>query len=116
MMEKAIVLVILAASLLALGNAAIVYKRSYYLESKDRVNLERIIDNIEQLDHDRLLGLSKRLVTISKSDFGILLLLNREFRSAVLWLGLSLLSLLLYVLFLQARAYLRDREVIVDSQ
>lgn len=116
MMEKAIVLVILAASLLALGNAAIVYKRSYYLESKDRVNLERLIDNIEQLNHDRLLGLSKRLVTISKSDFGILLLLNREFRRAVLWLGLSLLSLLLYVLFLQARAYLRDREVIVDSQ
>ena len=114
-MEKAIVLVILAASLLALGNAAIVYKRSYYLESKDRVNLERLIDNIEQLNRDRLLGLSKRLVTISKSDFGILLLLNREFRGAVLWLGLSLLSLLLYVLFLQARAYLRDRELIGDS-
>ena len=116
MMEKAIVMVILAASLLALGNAAVVYKRSYYLESKDRVNLERLIDNIEQLDRDRLLGLSKRLVTISKSDFGILLLLNREFRGAVLWLGLSLLSLLVYVLFLQARAYLRDSEVIVDSQ
>ena len=114
-MEKAIVLVILAASLLALGNAAIVYKRSYYLESKDRINLERLIDNIEQLNRDRLLGLSKRLVTISKSDFGILLLLNREFRRALLWLGLSLLSLLLYVLFLQARAYLREREVIVDS-
>jgi len=115
MMEKAIVLIILAASLLALGNAAIVYKRSYYLESKDRINLERLIDNIEQLNRDRLLGLSKHLVTISKSDFGILLLLNREFRRALLWLGLSLLSLLLYVLFLQARAYLRNREVIVDS-
>ncbi len=114
-MEKAIVLVILAASLLALGNAAIVYKRSYYLESKDRVNLERLVDNIDQLKRDRLLGLSKRLVTISKSDFGILLLLNREFRRAILWLGLSLLSLLLYVLFLQARAYLGDREEIVDS-
>lgn len=114
-MEKAIVLVLLVASLLALGNAAIVYKRSYYLESKDRVNLERLIDNIDQLNRDRLLGLSKRLVTISNSDFGILLLLNREFRSAVLWLGLSLLSLLLYVLFLQARAYLRDRGVIINS-
>ncbi len=115
-MEKAIVLILLAASLLALGNAAIVYKRSYYLESKDRVNLERLIDNIEQLDHDRLLGLSKRLVTISKSDFGILLLLNREFRRAVLWLGLSLFSLLLYILFLHARAYLRDRKLLVDNQ
>ena len=115
MIEKAIVLVLLAVSLLALGNAAIVYKRSYYLESEDRVNLERLIDNIEQLDRDRLLSLSKRLVTISKSDFGILRLLNREFRRVVLWLGLSLVSLLLYVLFLQARAYLRDREIIVDS-
>lgn len=115
MIEKAIVLVLLAVSLLALGNAAIVYKRSYYLESEDRVNLERLIDNIEQLDRDRLLSLSKRLATISKSDFGILLLLNREFRRVVLWLGLSLVSLLLYVLFLQARAYLRDREIIVDS-
>ena len=115
MIEKAIVLVLLAVSLLALGNAAIVYKRSYYLESEDRVNLERLIDSIEQLDRDRLLSLSQRLVTISKSDFGILLLLNREFRRVVLWLGLSLVSLLLYVLFLQARAYLRDREIIVDS-
>ena len=95
MIEKAIVLVLLAASLLALGNAAIVYKRSFYLESEDRVILERLIDNIEQLDRNRLLGLSKRLVTISKSDFGILLLLNREFRRAILWLGLSLFSLLL---------------------
>ena len=115
MMEKAIVLVILAESLLAPGNTAIVYQRSYYLESKDRINLERLIDNIEQLNHDRLLDLTKRLVTISKSDFGILLLLNRGFRRALLWLGLSLLSLLLYGLFLQARAYLHDREAIVDS-
>ena len=115
MIEKTILLLLLAVSLLALGNASIVYKRSYYLESEDRVNLERIIDNIEQLDRDRLLSLSKRLVTISKSDFGILLLLNREFRRVVLWLGLSLVSLLFYVLFLQVRAYLRDREYIVDS-
>ena len=115
MIEKTIVLVLLAVSLLALGNAAIVYKRSFYLESEDRVNLERLIDNIEQLDRDRLLSLSKHLATISKSDFGILLLLNREFRRAILWLGLSLVSLQLYVLFLQARAYLGDREVIVDS-
>ena len=106
MIEKAIVLVLLAASLLALGNAAIVYKRSFYLESEDRVILERLIDNIEQLDRNRLLGLSKRLVTISKSDVGLLLLLNREFRRALLWLGLSLFSLLLYGLFLQTRAYL----------
>ena len=116
MIEKAIVLVLLAVSLVALGNAALVYKRSYYLESKDRVNLERLIDNIEQLNRERLLDLSKRLVTISNSDFGILRLLNREFRRAVLWLGISLSSLLFYVTFLQARAYLRDRELIVDSR
>ncbi len=63
MIEKSIVLILLTVSLLSLGNAAIVYRRSYYLESEDRVNLERLIDNIEQLDRDRLLDLSKRLVT-----------------------------------------------------
>ena len=115
-MEKAIVMVLLATSLLALANAALVYKRSFYLESNDRINLERLIDNIEQLERDRLLGLSKRLVTISKSDYGILLLLNREFRRAVLWLGLSLLSLLLYIIFLQARSFLHHREMINNSQ
>ena len=95
---------------LALANAAIVYKRSYYLESENRVDLERLTDNIEQLDRDRMLRLSKRLVVISKSDSGILFLLNREFRRAVLGLGLSLVSLLLYVLFLQVRTYFRNRE------
>ena len=109
MIEKAIALLLLAASLLALGNASLVYERSYYLESKDRVNLERLIDNIEQLDRDRLLVLSERLVTISKSDFGILLLLNREFRRALLWLGLCVVALLLYLVFLQTRAFLRCR-------
>jgi hypothetical protein len=116
MMEKTIVLIILTASLLAIGNATIVYKRSYYLESKDRVNLERLVDNIEQLNRDRLLGLSKHLATISTSDFGILLLLNREFRRAVLWLGLSLLSLTLYIFFLQAKTYLREKKVTIDRQ
>ncbi len=111
-MEKAIVVVLLAVSLLALTNAATVYRRSYYLESKDRVNLERLIDNIEQLDRERLLGLSQRLVTISKSDFGILLLLNREFRRAVLWLGLSLVSFLLYVLYLEIRRFQQQRAVV----
>jgi hypothetical protein len=114
MIEKSMVLILVAVSLMALGNAAIVYKRSYYLESEDRVNLERLIDNIDQLEHDRLLGLSKRLVTISNSDFGILRLLNREFRRAVLWLGLSCMLLLLYVSYLQVIDYLRVRKV-VDS-
>ena len=116
MIKKAIVLVLLAASLLALGNAALVHKRSYYLESEDRVNLQRLTDNIDQLERERLLTLSKRLVTISNSDFGILLLLNREFRRAVLWLGLCLVSLSIFVLFLQIREYLRDRKLIVNDQ
>ena len=110
MFEKTIVPVLLAVSLLALANAAIVSKRSYYLESDNRVDLERLIDNIEQLDRDRLLGLSKRLVVISRSDSGILLLLNREFRRALLGLGVSLVALLLYVLFLQVRTYLHNRD------
>jgi uncharacterized protein (DUF1499 family) len=114
--EKAIVLVLLAVSLLALGNAAIVYKRSYYLESEDRVNLDRLIDNIEQLDNDRLLSLTRRLVTITKSDFGILLLLNREFRHSITWLGISLVSLLLYVLYMQVKVYLHGRGTIAGRQ
>lgn len=116
MIEKFIVLVLLAASLLALGNAGIVYKRSYYLESEDRVNLDRLIDNIEQLDNDRLLSLTRRLVTISKSDFGILLLLNREFRHSITWLGISLVSLLLYVLYMQVKVYLHGRGTIAGRQ
>lgn len=115
MIEKTIVAVLLAVSLLTLTNATLIYTRSYYLESESRVDLERLIDNIEQLERDRLLSLSKHLVTISKSDFGILLLLNREFRRAVLGLGFSLVSLLLYVIFLQARSYLHSREQTVDS-
>lgn len=110
MFEKTIVPVLLAVSLLALANATIVYQRSYYLESENRVDLERLTDNIEELDRDRMLGLSKRLVVISRSDSGILLLMNREFRRAVLGLGVSLAALLLYVVFLQARTYLRDRD------
>jgi len=116
MIEKAIVVVLLTVSLLALGNAVIVYKLSYYLESEDRVNLDRLIDNVEQLNRDRLLSLNRRLVTISKSDFGILLLLNQEFRRAVMWLGLSLAFLLLYLLYLQAKAYMQNREMSIDSQ
>lgn len=109
MFEKAIMAILLAVSLLALANASLVYKRSYYLESENRVDLRRLTDNIEQLDRDRLLGLSKRLVVISRSDSGILFLLNREFRRAIMGLGLSLVSLLLYLIFLQARTYIRNR-------
>ena len=41
MIEKVIVLVLLVVSLLALGDAAIIYKRSYYLESENG-NVKRL--------------------------------------------------------------------------
>lgn len=116
MIEKIVVLVLVVVSLLALGNATRVYQRSHYLESSDRVNLSRLTDHIEQLDRDRLLRLSTQLVTISKSDHGVLILLNREFRRAILWLGASLVSLLLYLLLMQVRVLLRAREQFADSK
>ncbi len=106
MIEKVVLAILLAVSLLALGNAYKVYQRSFYLESSDRVNLSKITENIEQLERDRLLRLSKQLVTISKSDYGIMRLLNREFRRAILGLAISLLSLLVFLLFAQTRNWL----------
>ncbi len=111
MIEKVIVLMLLVVSLLALGNSALTYQRSFYLESEHRVDLTRLTDNIEQLDRERLLRLSKQLVTISKSDYGVLRLLNREFRRAILWLGICLSALLLYLVFVQARSFMRQRRI-----
>ena len=103
MIEKTVLTILVAASLLALGNAGITFQRSYYLEAGDRVNLSRLTDNVEQLDHARLVRLTEQLVTISDSDYGVLRLLNREFRRAILGLGICLSALLMFTLFLQIR-------------
>ena len=99
MIEKTVVSILVALSLLAMFNAFNTYKRSYYFERDDRVNVAGLVENIEQLERDRLVRLSKQLAPISRSDYGVLRLLNREFRRAILWLGLSIASLILYVLY-----------------
>ena len=86
------------------------YKRSYYFERDDRVNVAGLVENIEQLDRERLIRLSKQLATISRSDYGVLRLLNREFRRSILLLGLSLGFLIAYVVYLQFRHYLPGHE------
>lgn len=96
-MEKIIAAVLVLASLLAIGHASLLYKRSFYLESVDRINLEKLTDNIDQLERHKLIELTKRLVIISRSDTGIMMILNDEFRQALFWLiaclGLSLVLL-----------------------
>ncbi len=94
-MDKWISLLLVLVSLMALLHASLIYQRSYYLESKDRIDLERLIDNIDELEASKLRDLSRRLVTISRSDFGILLILNKEFRNSLLFLGVSLLACML---------------------
>ncbi len=99
-MEKFIILLILLISVLSVGNAAFLYKRSYYLESTDRVDLKRLTDNLQQLERQKLIALSERLVTISRSDSGILIILNSKFRQAIIFLVISLFSGLLMVGYL----------------
>ena len=105
MIEKTIVFVLVAVSLLALFNAFNTYKRSSYFERDDRVNVAELVENIEQLERERLIRLSKQLAIISRADYGVLRLLNREFRKAILLLGLSLGSVIGYLVYLQFRRY-----------
>ena len=100
MLEKLLIAFVLFISVLSIGNAAILYKRSYYLESTDRVDLKRLTDNLQQLDKQKLIALSERLVTISQSDSGILLILNSKFRQAISFLVISLLLGLLLIGYL----------------
>lgn len=95
MLEKILILFVLFISVIAIGNAVILHKRSYYLESTDRVDLIRLTDNMQQLDKQKLMALSKRLVTISQSDSEILLILNSKFRQAIVFLVISLILVLL---------------------
>lgn len=109
-MEKILAAILVLVSILAIGHASLLYKRSFYLESNDRINLEKLTDNIDQLERQKLIELTKRLVVISRSDTGIMLILNDKFRQAVLWLigclGLSLVLLgwLLFKTYLVRRA------------
>jgi hypothetical protein len=108
-MPKIIAVTILMLSAFALANAALVYQRSYYLESTDRVDLQRLTDRVEQLDHKQLIDLSHRLVTISRADAGILFIMNAQFRQALLYVMLCLLAALGLVVYALARELLARR-------
>lgn len=105
-MGKFLSLLLVLVSVLVLLHAATIYKRSYFLESTDRVDLQRLIDNIGDLERPALVDLSRRLVTISRSDHGILLILNQEFRGAILYLSLCLIVSLSALSWLIIRAQL----------
>ena len=118
-MAKVIAVTILMLSVFALGNAALIYQRSYYLESADRVDLQRLTDRVEQLDREQLIDLSHRLVTISRSDAGILLIMNVQFRQALLYVMVCLLAALGLVLYGLAReliAYRAGRSGSLEKQ
>ncbi len=106
-MQKIVPLLIITLSLFALANAALVYQRSYYLESGDRVDLQRLTDRVEQLERKKLVDLSRRLVTISQSDFGILKIMNNEFRRALLYVMICLGASVGWMLYQILRTVLR---------
>ena len=99
-MEKIVGLVIVALSLLAIANAALLYKRSLYFESTTRVNLRAVVANAEQLEKTRLVELAQRLVLISESDHGILEILSDRFRRAIAYLVACLLTALAFLAYL----------------
>ena len=106
-MDKILPLLIILLSLFAMGNAALIYQRSYYLESGDRVDLQRLTERVDQLDQQKLLDLTRRLVTISRSDFGILKIMNDEFRQALLYLMICLVAGLGWMLYQLIRSTFR---------
>jgi len=108
-MARIIAVTILMLSLFALGNAALIYKRSYYLESTDRVDLRRLTERVEQLDREQLLDLSHRLVTISRADAGILFIMNAQFRQALLYVMVCLGAALGLVVYVFARELIASR-------
>lgn len=99
-MIRFIALFIALASLLAIANAALVYKRSTYFENPGRVNLEVILENAGNLEKDRLLELNNRLARMSDADFGTLNLISAEFRRAIIYLIISLTVSLIFISYL----------------
>ena len=108
-MDRFIALLIVTFSLLAMGNAALIYKRSFYLEAPVRVNLEVVLEQVDQMENSRLVSLSKRLAAISDSDFQILLIMNEQFRKAIAYLMASLIIGLIFMVYLMLKLYLNSK-------
>ena len=93
-MKPLLALVIGMLSLLSLANAWITYKKSTYLEPTVRINTLEIVGNIENMERQRLEQISRRLASISESDFESLNYLTGQFRIALALLVTALLSCL----------------------
>jgi hypothetical protein len=104
-MDKLITIIILALSILAIGNAAITYKKSTYFDTTNRVDLQEIVSNVEELEKSRLVELTRRLAAISDSDYQVLNILSDQFMQAIVFLGICLLLALSFILFLMLKPY-----------
>ena len=108
-MDKMIGLFILILSILAIGNAAITYKKSTYFKADARVNLQAIVSDIDQLEKTRLVQLSKQLASISEADNQVLIILRDQFKQAIFFLIICLLMSLLFSLYLILKPYYKRR-------
>lgn len=98
-MIRILAIFIILFSILAVVNAALVYKRSTYFETNDRVNLQGVIEHVETLEQQRLVELSRQLALMSDADFETLNLLSEEFRRAIIYLVFCLVSAIAYLVF-----------------
>ena len=98
--EKIFALILITTSLLAIGNAFVTYKYSTYFESTTRVDLDQVIANVDQLEKSQLVNLTRRLTTISNSDFTVLNNLSDQFRKVIIFLIINLLLGLAFIIFL----------------
>ncbi len=109
-MYKYFGLAILMLSLLAIGHAAMVYKRSTYFETTSRVNLNEVIANIEQMEQQRLVELTRRVAKMSNSDYQVLNILSEEFRAAIVYLVICLLSALALIVLQLFKLWRRQQQ------
>lgn len=94
-------------SMLAIGNAAITYKKSTYFETTTRVDLQEIIAHADELEKSRLVELTQRLAAISDSDYQVLNILSNEFRRAIVFLIVCLVMGVCFIVFLMLRPYFK---------
>ena len=106
-MDKFIAILILTLSILAIGNAAVTYKKSTYFDMTSRVDLQEIVSNVEELENARLVELSRRLAAISDSDYQVLNILSDQFRQAIIFLIACLLLGLVFILYLMIKPVLK---------
>jgi len=98
-MARILGFIVLMLAMITMLNAAITYKKSTYLETSNRINLQQISTNTQYMDKTRLIELVDRLVTISNSDFGVLNILTREFQRAIIYLMISMGLAMIYILW-----------------